>query len=294
MERSVGIIVHRSNQQAWRFAIEVIAWLQERAVTVRLDEQTGQKLQLPESVCGTEVWESVDFVITLGGDGTILTAARMTAPYGIPILGVHMGRFGFIAEAHPNTLFGLLELALDDRIKREERMMIHAEIWRDGDCVQRSLGLNDAVVKSGTSSLLDLQLTMGGKPFATYPADGIIVATPTGSTGYSLSAGGPIVEPTVQALIVTPICPHTLSARPMVVPCDGVVEILLAADDGEVLFKMDGLDTCKVKHGDRVIVRRSSFAAQLLVPDNASFYRKVRARYLYGERLNEINEPTDV
>jgi NAD+ kinase len=287
MERSVGILVHRTNQQAWRFAVEVIAWLHERAVTVRLDEQTGQKLQRPDLVCGMAIWESVDFVVTLGGDGTILTAARMTAEHNIPILGVHMGRFGFIAEAHPNTLYPQLAQILEGQMRLEERMMIHAEIWRDGQCVRKSRGLNDVVVKSGASSLLDLKLILSGAPFATYPADGIIISTPTGSTGYSLSAGGPLVEPTVQALIITPICPHTLSARPLVIPCDGTIEILLATDGSEVLYKMDGVDSFNLKHGDRVTVRRAEHSTCLIVPDNASFYRKVRARYLYGERLNE-------
>src|SRR5579871_2969792 len=154
MARSVGILVHRTNQQAWRFALEVIVWLQDRGVTVRLDEQTALKLHREDLVCGMEVWEGVEFVITLGGDGTILTAALMTAAHKIPILGVHMGRFGFIAEAHPNTLFSQLEQVLAGGMRLEERMMIHAEIWRDGACVQKSRGLNDVVVKSGASSLL--------------------------------------------------------------------------------------------------------------------------------------------
>ena len=293
MQSSVGIIVHRSSQQSWRFATEVMDWLTDRDVAVRLDDLTAQRLQRHDLACSPDAWQKVRFVITLGGDGTILTAARMTAPYHIPILGVHMGRFGFIAEAHPNTLFGQLQRVLDGDCKIEERMMIHSEIWRDEQCVQKSLGLNDAVVKSGSSGLLDLELFLQGARFATYPADGIIIATPTGSTGYSLSAGGPIVEPTVQALIITPICPHTLSARPLLIPCDGEIEILLATDGGDVHFKMDGVDPYNVRHGDRVIVRRAEYTTCLITLDNASFYRKVRDRYLYGERLNETPPQTE-
>ncbi len=286
MEHSVGIIVHRTNQRAWGFAHEVIAWLQGRGVTVRLDEETAHKLQRVDLACCQTIWEAVDFVITLGGDGTILTAARMAAPHSIPILGVHMGRFGFIAETHPSTLFPNLQRALSGEMNLEERLRVHAEIWRDGECVHRTFGLNDAVVKSSSFSLLNLRIFLAGAPFATYPADGVIVATPTGSTGYSLSAGGPLVEPTIKALIITPICPHTLSARPMVIPSNDLVEVLVEEEEGDVLFKIDGVDPFSVHQGDRIVVRPADYVTRLMIVDHASFYRKVRARYLYGERLN--------
>jgi NAD+ kinase len=286
--RKVGITVHRTNHQAWQLGKELIAWLQQEAgVQVLLDEQTAKRLERPDLSCCASVWEAVDFVVTLGGDGTILSAARMAAPNGVPVLGVYMGRFGFIAESHPSTLYADLRRALSGNVRIEERMMIEAEVWRNGTCVHTNLGLNDAVVKSATSSLLNLRLQLGGAPFATYPADGLIIATSTGSTAYSLSAGGPIVAPTMGALILTPICPHTLSARPMVIPCHDVIEIHIEDSGGDVLFKMDGVDPFPIQHNDRVIVRRSRFVTKLIVLDHATFYQKVRARYLYGERLDE-------
>ncbi len=287
MKRSVGIIVHRTRLEAWEFAAQVIAWLQAREVGVRLDEESARKLKRPELSCCGDEWEGVDFVITLGGDGTILTAARMAAPRGIPILGVHMGRFGFIAETHPDALFMHLEKLLEGEMKVEERMMLGAEVWRDGEKVQHSLGLNEVIVKSGDASLLNLQTRLAGAPFATYPADGMIIATPTGSTAYALSAGGPIVAPTVQALIIAPICPHTLNVRPMIVPCDEQIEIILEMQSGDVLFKVDGVDPFALQNGDRVVAHRSAFVTRLIVLGHATFYRKVRDRYLYGERLNE-------
>src|SRR5690242_14859200 len=240
MERFVGMVVHRSRQEALVFAGEVIAWLRERGIQVRLDTDSAERMGLPDLACCPEEWQKAEFVLSLGGDGTILTAARLAAPYGIPILGVHMGRFGFIAETHPGDLYPHLEEILQGQMQVEERVMVRADVWREGRCIYSGVGLNDAQIKSAMSHILDLKTYLGGAEFATYPADGIIVAAPTGSTAYSLSAGGPLVAPTVQALIITPICPHTLSARPLVVPGDEVIEIEIESDDGDVIFSVDG------------------------------------------------------
>ncbi|HZO91189.1 MAG TPA: NAD(+)/NADH kinase [Chthonomonadaceae bacterium] len=287
MGSSVGIVVHRTSREAAQFAQQVIAWLQERGISVCLDSESA--LRMGQSVAGCRISDlkQVRFIITLGGDGTILAAARMAAPIGIPILGAHMGQFGFIAEAHPSDLFQTLETILDGQMEIEERMMVRAEVWRGGQRVHSGVGLNEALVKSGMSHLLRLKTSLRGAPFATYPADGLIVSTPTGSTAYSLSAGGPLVEPTVQALVMVPICPHTLSARPMVLPCDEVIEIEIELNGGEVIFAVDGVDPFFLESGDRVIVQRADYATRLIVLGHATFYRKVRNRYLYGERLNE-------
>lgn len=285
MTRHVGVVVHQTRAEALEFAQEVIAWLLERNVGVRLDGKSAHKLGRPEL---TETdWSAVEFIVTLGGDGTILMAARMAAERGIPILGVHMGRFGFIAETHPGDLYPHLEEILNGQMKLEERVMVHAEVWREGACVHRGVGLNDAIIKSGMSHMLRLKTFLGGSLFATFPADGIIVATPTGSTAYALSAGGPLVVPTVEAFVVVPICPHTLSARPMVVPGTETIAVEIESDGGEVIFAVDGIEPFDLQNGDRIVVRRADFVTRLIVLDHATFYRKVRNRYLYGERLNE-------
>jgi NAD+ kinase len=287
MERRVGIVVHRTNRTAHETARAVIAWLQKRNVVVCLDTESAQRLELLALDCGPDAFSDVEFVLSLGGDGTILSAARLVAPHGIPILGVHMGRFGFIAEAHPSDLYTHLGAVLDGETRIEERMMIQADIWRKGGLVYSRVGLNEVVVKSAMSHLLRLKMFLGGAEFATYPADGIIVAVPTGSTAYSLSAGGPLVAPTVQALLITPICPHTLSARPMIVPCNETIDIELETDGGLILCAVDGAEEFEVQQGDRVSARRAEYVTRLIVLEHGSFYRKVRARYLYGERLNE-------
>ncbi len=286
MARTIGMVVHRSNPQAWEQAHLVIDWLHSQGIEVWLDEASARRLHCVELSMPEAGWGGTEFIVSLGGDGTILSAARMAAPAGVPILGVHLGRFGFIAEAHPVGLLAHLQRALQGHVRLEERLMLHTEILRHGERIYAGIGLNDAVVKSASSSLLHLHLVLAGGSFATYPADGVIIATPTGSTGYSLSAGGPIVEPTVQALVITPICPHTLSARPMVVPCTHSVEVHLEEEEEEALFKMDGQEAVTIRWEDRVMIRRSEYITRLMAPEISSFYRKVRGRYLYGERQN--------
>ncbi len=287
MERNVGLVVHRTRPEAMAFAVEVIEWLEARGINALLDAETAQKLHRPTLSCSPEGFQAVSFIVTLGGDGTILTAARMAAPCGTPILGVHMGRFGFIAETHPNDLYPHLEEILDGKMQIEERIMIHADIVRGGKTLHSGVGLNDVLVKSGMSHMLHLKTEFGGATFASYPADGILVATPTGSTAYSLSAGGPLVVPTVQAFIVVPICPHTLSARPMIVPATETIAIEIESEDGDVICAIDGVEPLPLQQGDRIEIRRADYVTRLIVLDHATFYGKVRARYLYGERLNE-------
>lgn len=287
MSNRVGIVVHRTNPKAAEFARDVIVWLRERHLTPVMEERIAAQFGCPALDGSPQSLHDVSLLVSLGGDGTILTAARMAAPAGIPILGVHMGRFGFIAEIHPNALFDALPRILRSEYEIEERMMVRAEIQRDGRQVYEAVGLNEVVVKSGMSHIVSLKMFLSGREFATYPADGLIVATPTGSTAYSLSAGGPLVSPTVQALLLTPICPHTLSARPMIVPCSETVDIDLEKDGGQVLCSVDGIEEFELETRDRVSVRRADDMARIVVLDSTSFYRKVRARYLYGERLNE-------
>lgn len=287
--RSASILVHHANRRAWDLGKEVALWLEERGIQVVLDAETAARLELPQNRSAQECVP--DIVVSLGGDGTLLRAARSAGPRGVPILGVHMGRFGFIAETHPSDIFTHLKRALEGHVTIEERLMIRAEIRRRGEPVFAGIGLNDAVVKSSAASLVDLDISIRGSQFASYPADGVIVATPTGSTAYSLSAGGPVVEPTVQALIITPICPHTLSARPMVVPSEHIIEIRIAGDHGDVIFKVDGVDPFPIERDDRVVVRKAEQTTRLVVVDHASFYRRVRARYGYGERRTSGGEP---
>ncbi len=287
MNRRIGIIAHRAKREAWEFAGEVIAWLNARGVQVALEDETARKLERPDLACSPEEWAAVDFVLSLGGDGTILTAAHLSAPHGTPILGVHMGRFGFMAATVPDKLYACLERILAGEMECEERLMVQVEIWRNAERAYFEVGLNEILIRGSHSNLLNFQTFLRDAPFADFPADGVIVSTPTGSTGYSLSCGGPIVGPTVQALIITALCPHTLSARPLLVPCDELIEVKLDVEDGNALCLVDNIHPFTLHPGDRILIRRADYMTRLIVLDPRAFYRKVRDRYRYGERLNQ-------
>ncbi len=286
MKQTVGIMVHRTRPEALHFAREVVGWLEARDVTVRMDREAADALHMPVLSCTSEDWNSVTFIITLGGDGTILTAARQAAPCGTPILGVHMGRFGFIAETHPADLYENLEEILAGNVRIEDRLMIRADILREDQCVHSGFGLNDVILKTKMPHLVNLKTSIDGAYFATYPADGIVVATPTGSTGYALSTGGPLISPCVEAFVMVPICPHTLSARPIIVPSDETIEIEVETDGHEVIFAIDGVEPVSLETGDRIVVQGAAHRTRLIIVDHTTFYAKVRNRYLYGERLN--------
>ncbi len=281
--QTAGIVLHPTRQEARTLAEEARRWLTARGLTVYRDTSPTTVFAQAEGRESTPL----DFLITLGGDGTILTAARAAAPFGVPILGVHLGRFGFIAESHPDALFSDLERILAQEARLEERMMIQAEVWRQEQKIVSRFGLNEVMVKTGMSHLMQLRTRLGGSEFATYPADGVVIATPTGSTAYALSAGGPIVTPTVQALLMVPVCPHTLNARPLLLPYDEQIEIEVESQGNDIIFAIDGIDPFPLESGDRIVIRRADYVTRLFTFGQGNFYRKIHSRYLYGERLNE-------
>lgn len=232
--------------------------------------------------------EATDLIITLGGDGTILRAARKAAPFGTPILGLHMGRFGFITEGKPEDVEAHVDALIDGRFAVQDRVMVHGSVLRSGEVIHEAVGLNEIVISKGAMTrMLGLLMRIGDGPSMEYLADGAIVATPTGSTAYALSVGGPLMDPNLSALLVAPICPHTLAARPIVLPDSLEVDCVIETDGGEVKFSADGSAVFALIGGDHVRVRRAEFVTRLVVFSAASFYDKVHNRLLWGERVNE-------
>jgi len=234
----------------------------------------------------TEKLESARLAVVFGGDGTLLSAARRLAPLGVPLLPVHLGRFGFITEVSEENVESAVRSALDRPMRVHERLMLAAEILRStGDTSAELLAVNDIAVASRAVRLARIEAVIDGIPVADYAADGVVVASPTGSTAYSLSAGGPLVHPDVHALIVTPIAAHTLSARSLLVPAESVVSLRLHGEPRDpVVASADGQDEIPLQPGDTVRVRRCPWNLRLVDAGGPGFYEKIRRKWDLGGR----------
>ena len=287
MIQRVGLIVHTDKPDALRFTREAVEWLQERGLQVNIEPDIARALGMPEYQCDEAALCESDLLLAVGGDGTILRASRLAAPREIPILGVHLGRFGFIAQIKPQDLRTAIARVQAGDFTIEKRLMVRAVAYRNGEPICDALALNDVVVTKGAvARMITLQTFVNDTFLATYSADGLVVATPTGSTAYSLSAGGAIVDPACEVLLLTPICAHTLSARPLILPAEKQVKVVVTADDGDFHLQADGGETVRLRSGDAVHVFRAQERTHLIVFDPDEFYTKLRDRLLWGERVN--------
>ncbi len=283
--QSVGICVKPDQPQVAERVAELEEWLRKRGIAVRLDPQAARWID-GEAVPLEELAGQVDLMIVLGGDGTLLAAARAIGERVVPLLGVNLGTLGFLAETSGDALFDALEAALDGRLVVAERMRIEVTVERRGEIVERCLALNDAVIgKSALSRMIDLETRADGARVTTYHSDGLIVATPTGSTAYSLSAGGPILLPEGRSIVLTPICPHTLTQRPLVLPDSCHIEILVFdTRGGDVHLTVDGQVGIQLEEGDHLHIRRSEHPTRLLVSPGRSRFEVMREKLRWGER----------
>lgn len=285
----VGILINPARLLAHPGAADdlrnALAVLESRGARVRLDAAGAGAAGRPDLAADrAALVDGADLLVVLGGDGTILSGARLAAGR-VPVLGVNMGGFGFLAEVTLDDLPGAIPTILDGAAAVEERTMLEAEITGPGGVRVRALALNDMVVApAGVARVIRVSTWVNHEHLATYPADGVIVATPTGSTAYSLSAGGPIVHPQVDVIIVTPICPHTFTARPVVVSGDAVVGIEAAPTGEQVCLSADGQESHPMWDGERVNVRRAAERTRLVRVRPPSFYSILRAKLGWGER----------
>ncbi len=236
-----------------------------------------------------ELYAEADLIIVLGGDGTILEAARRSAQRGTPVLGINLGRVGYMAELEMSELDLLAKLFdrttaegfLPASFEIEKRFMLHVEVLNTAGEVRQTMdGLNDAVITNGAvARIVDMELSEGGNPVTTYRADGLIVATPTGSTAYSMSAGGPVADPRVRCLCVTPICPHSLAARPLVFPDSAVLEVRNICQREKMLYlTVDGRSNCELYRGESVRITRSPLEINLVRLKSCGFYNRLRMK----------------
>ena len=283
--RTVGLVVKRDRPRAKRLAKRMIAWLAKRRIRVLLDAEAGlHGLGGVPSRQKDALARESDLIVVLGGDGTFLAIARR-AGANLPILGVNLGELGFLTEVVEEEAIAMLARVVAGRYELDRRMTLGARLERDGKGAGRFRALNDVVITNGARArIIEFEVSVDGLPLTTYRADGIIVATPTGSTAYSLSVGGPIVEPTVEVLLLSPISPHTLSNRPVVLPPDAVVRIAIGSREQDALVTIDGQEVVPLDGGDVVEVRRGRTPVALVRSPHRTYYDVLRSKLGWGAR----------
>jgi NAD+ kinase len=287
----VGILAKSHLRAATPHLLELGEWLSARGLRPVYETATAALMPAADGRATLDkpsLAADVDMVLVLGGDGTLIGMADCIAEAGsgIPILGVNFGSLGFLTEVTLPELYRSLEHALNGRARIEERMMLRATTSSGGDVLSRSIALNDAVItKTARSRMIDLSVYVGEEFVTRVRADGMIIATPTGSTAYNLSAGGPIVQPDVDAMIITPIAPHTLTNRPIVIPGTSTVRVQPTMDPrDEIVFTLDGQSTFPIHAGDEIVVCRASKPLRLIRPTTRSYFEVLRTKLKWGER----------
>ena len=280
--RRVGLVAKRTSPEALKAATEVAEWLSRRGLEVAFDE-TVAAADSGEPMVGFDPAAGYDLVVVLGGDGTLLSVAR-GLQHEVPILGVNLGSLGFLTDVGRGELYPALVDLLAGSYQIEQRALLDVRLARAGGGGASWRVLNDAVItKSALARIVELTYRIDGHMLAACRSDGLIISTPTGSTAYNLSAGGPILDPQLPVVVLTPICPHTLTLRPIVVPDSSVIEVTLETPREEVFLTLDGQEGAPLDQGDRVSVRRSEANVRLVKTSAHRFYDGLRDKLHWGE-----------
>lgn len=278
----IHFFVNLQRPDAIECAKETAVWLKANGHQVAFDPESGPTLN--EESVGYEEIAACDLVVTFGGDGTLIRASGHCSESQTPILGVYFGRFGFVTQCEAKDLKVNIQQFLDGQSDYSDRMMLKGELVRNGETVAALHAINEiAVQRSLVHRMTTFSVNIDWVDVTSYPADGILVATPTGSTAYSLSAGGPIVDPNVQAMVLTPITPHSLGARPLVLSPQSRVELTVDMR-GDAVLSADGQQRLNMITGDRVVVTRSTRVTRLVMVDRSDFLTKLRIRLMWGAR----------
>ena len=286
MIRCVGILSKPRKEEICAIVPRLAEWLRQRKGEVLFDSVAAACFSPHEKETKPdEMAARADLLIVLGGDGTLLAAARQVTEREVPILAVNLGGMGFMTSVTLEETFPLLEIVFAGKHRLSPRMMLHAEVQRGGTIIKQQRALNDAVVaKAAMSRILDFDVFSDGEFLARYRADGLIVSTPTGSTAYSLAAGGPILVPVLHAFVLTPICPHMLTNRPLVLPDTVKLELDFGALDDPAYLTLDGQVGVELKSGDRIVITKSSSRVMLVRPQEKTFFKVLRSKLRWGQR----------
>jgi len=279
--KKVGIILNLGREGASLIAKELLSWLQKRGLEALIEKEIASLAHLEEAgVERARISKEADLVIALGGDGTLLHAANLARERSIPILGINLGSLGFLTEITQTELYDSLTKILEGKFEVENRIMLEAKI---NDDLLESKALNDVIVTMGALARpIHLDVSIDNEYLGSYLSDGLIVATPTGSTAYSLSAGGPILNPLLRVLVVTPICPHTLAVRPIVISEEEEVSIFIRSDHEGVMLTIDGQEGHLLNSGDQIVVKKAEESTTLVNIAQKSFYEILRTKLNWG------------
>jgi len=287
--KRVGVVVKPHQQDALKTICQLVEWLDARGIKLiggpevereRIEHETGCAI---ETIKNEKLAQSVDLMVVLGGDGTMIATARMLGDAEVPVLGINYGSLGYLAEFRIEEMFPALESILQGDYRLDSRVMLSAEVFRGDKSMMHTRVLNDVVInKSALARIIEIEAKLNSQFVNSFRADGLIVSTPTGSTAYNLSAGGPVIYPSMNAVVITPICPFTLSNRPIVVPDDDLIELRLTTPDEDVALTLDGQVGFPLEVNDRVLIRKSRTAFHLIQPANRNYFDVLRDKLRWG------------
>jgi NAD+ kinase len=287
--RRVGVLVKPHHPEAAGSVCRLLEYFSARSIALVTTPRADREEIEREAGCALEVLEptelaaSVDLIVVLGGDGTMISTARLLDNRSVPVLGINFGRLGYLTEVRVEEMTGALDSILAGECRIDRRVMLAAELWRGDTRLVRNRVLNDVVVsKSALARIIEIEARLDGQLVNVFRADGLIVSTPTGSTAYNLSAGGPIVYPSMNAVVITPICPHTLSNRPLVVADTAEIEVTLRTPREEVALTLDGQVGVPLEAGDRVRITKSRTTFNLVQPPDRNYFEVLRGRLKWG------------
>jgi len=284
--QNVAIFAKVHDPRCLGIAGDLIAWLEERGYTPLAEAELTRQLGYPKALTEDEIREQAELVVVLGGDGTLISVARLFSGKDVPIVGINLGSLGFLTEITVEELYTRLEKCLEGNPRVSDRMMLEVTLHREGEDIEKCTVLNDVVINKGAlARIVDLETKVNRHFLTTYKADGLIVSTPTGSTGYNLSAGGPIIHPQMSCIVITPICPHTLTNRPIVLPDESIISITVTSSfDDKVYLTLDGQVGYKLKQGDSIEVRKGLKTTALVMSRSRDYFEILRTKLKWGER----------
>ncbi|MGQ0541811.1 MAG: NAD(+)/NADH kinase [Blastocatellia bacterium] len=281
---TVGIVVKPNHPEAWRTAGELSGWLAARNIPLVGEPRVWSENPASEADAGNADYaDQADLIVVLGGDGTMISTARMIGDAEVLVLGINYGSLGYLTDFRIEEMFPALEAIFDGEYEVDRRVMLHAELWRSDDEIAKGRVLNDVVInKAALARIIEIEVSLNGLFVNSFRADGLIASTPTGSTAYNLSAGGPIIYPSMNAVVLTPICPFTLTNRPIVVPDNAEIELRLVNENEGVVLTLDGQIGHPMKANDRVRIRKSRTTFNLMQPPNRNYFDVLRNKLKWG------------